>query len=180
MNSLSWLWLTTSPGAAPSQLLWMHDAQSADSWQGICAYLVGTHKVLTCHITGTRFVWLRPLDSAKAVEVMAALIRIFVDFGCPSILHTDNGPEFKNNLMKVLRLIWPNMHHIFGSPRHPQSQGCVERVNKECAKAIAVWIEVPYILKHTLYPQSTDKLTCTGTQLTGHSCSYHGSTSCPE
>jgi len=118
---------------------------------GIYSHFVGTHKVLTCYVPCTRYVWLRALQQARAVDVMSELIKIFVDFGCPSILHTDNGAEFKNHLMRRLRMIWPDMHHIFGSPRHPQSQGCVERVNKECAKAIACWIEVPFTLEHALW-----------------------------
>ena len=77
---------------------------------------------------------------------MKEIVCIFRDFGCPSILHTDNGPEFKNMLLAQLELIWHDVHQIFGSPRHPQSQGAAERMNEEVAKALTIWV-----LEHNTY-----------------------------
>lgn len=55
---------------------------------------------------------------------------IFVDFGTPRKLHTDNGSEFDNEGMRhMLRTEFPDVEHIFGRPRHPQSQGLVEQAN---------------------------------------------------
>ncbi len=50
----------------------------------------------------SKYVWLRALDRVCASEVAVALNGIFIDFGCPSILHTDNGPEFRNALIEEL------------------------------------------------------------------------------
>jgi hypothetical protein len=52
----------------------------------------------------SRYVWLRVIDSPSAQAVAQALVAIFVDFGCPSILHTDNGPEFRNALLTELQV----------------------------------------------------------------------------
>ncbi len=50
----------------------------------------------------SRYIWLRSITNVCAKEVAMALNGIFVDFGCPSILHTDNGPEFRNALLAEL------------------------------------------------------------------------------
>jgi hypothetical protein len=50
---------------------------------------------------------LRALHQVCAKEVAAALNGIFVDFGCTSILHTDNGPEFRNALIEELDVSGP-------------------------------------------------------------------------
>jgi len=59
----------------------------------------------------------------------AAFREIFYAFGEPEWLHTDNGAEFRNdNLRSFLDTL--GVKRIFGRPRHPQSQGQVERVNQ--------------------------------------------------
>ena len=47
----------------------------------------------------TKYVLLRPLRTKTAVEIVEHLIIIFADFGCPRILHSDNGREFANKLV---------------------------------------------------------------------------------
>ncbi len=72
---------------------------------------------------------------------------IFTDQGPPSILQTDNGGEFAqaaNNsvgirmclnddfvgsIISEVKNIWPDVLMVRGSPRHPESNGGVERVN---------------------------------------------------
>nr|XP_047141505.1 uncharacterized protein LOC124816377 [Hydra vulgaris] len=47
-----------------------------------------------------------------------------------TILHSDNGSEFINDVIKSLLLTWPGKTQIVnGSPRHSQSQGLVEQGN---------------------------------------------------
>jgi hypothetical protein len=46
----------------------------------------------------TKFCWLRVIPVCTAEAVVAELVAIFGDFGCPSILHTDNGREFRNKV----------------------------------------------------------------------------------
>ena len=85
----------------------------------------------------TKFVVLRPLQKKSADEVVNHLLDIFSLFGSPHILQSDNGREFKNvNLATMIRDKWPECKIVHGKPRHPQSQGSVERVNKEIKKVL--------------------------------------------
>ena len=45
------------------------------------------------------------------------------------ILHTDNGAEFKN---KLIKLYWEGkgIYFVNGTPGYPQSQGAIEAFNK--------------------------------------------------
>ena len=85
----------------------------------------------------TKFVILRPLRNKSAVEVTDNLRDIFCLFGPPHILQSNNGREFKNvNLATMIREKWPECKIIHGKARHPQSQGSVERVNREIKKVL--------------------------------------------
>lgn len=78
----------------------------------------------------TKFVQLRPLKSKRAEEVAYVLLDIFTIFGAPSILQSNNGREFANNVIKELCSMWPELKMVHGKPRHLQSQGSVERCNQ--------------------------------------------------
>ena len=72
------------------------------------------------------------LNKYKYIE-----LDIFCLIGPPYILQSDNGKEFKNiDLAKMIRELWPGCKIVNGRPRHPQSQGSVERVNKEIKKVL--------------------------------------------
>lgn len=49
----------------------------------------------------SKYHFLRPLTNKTAQQVADNLIRIFTDFGAPSILQSDNGREFTVNVIKV-------------------------------------------------------------------------------
>ena len=69
--------------------------------------------------------------------------------GLPSIIQSDNGREFVDNLFEEMLASWPgSVQHVSGQPRYPQSQGLVEqahytflRVNVECYHC-RMWIQV--------------------------------------
>ena len=85
----------------------------------------------------TKFVMLRPLRRKSAQEVVDNLLDVFCLLGPPHILQSDNGREFKNiNLATFIREQWPECKVIHGKARHPQSQGSVERLNKEIKKVL--------------------------------------------
>ena len=50
-------------------------------------------------------------------------------FGAPQIIQSDNGKEFRDQVVNSLKIIWPGIEVIHGRPRRPQSQGSVERCN---------------------------------------------------
>ena len=59
--------------------------------------------------------------------------RVLGYFGLARVFHSDNGAEFRNHVLDSLIERWkdPDQQQVFvhGRPRHPQSQGAVERAN---------------------------------------------------
>ena len=114
---------------------------------------------------GTKFLHLRPLKSKHAANVAEELSKIFFTFGAPRILQSDNGREFvaavihelglqktlqKNNYKFFIFFsffifvcsvsLWPHCKIVHGRPRHPQSQGSVERANADVENMIRAWM----------------------------------------
>ena len=80
----------------------------------------------------TKKVNLVPLRYKSAEEVSERILDIFCDSGSPHILHSDNGREFSNNLLlSTLAEKWPSLKVVHGKPRHPESQGAVERADRD-------------------------------------------------
>ena len=81
---------------------------------------------------------LRPLKFKTASAVAEILVEIFSLMGPPTILQSDNGREFKNQEIKneVLKM-WPGLKMVDGKPRHSQSQGSVERANRDVENLLA-------------------------------------------
>ncbi|CAG8648417.1 7614_t:CDS:2, partial [Gigaspora rosea] len=90
----------------------------------------------------SRFSWARAIKSKTALEVAIFLYDIFTTFGPPSILHSDNGAEFTANIIKELCELWNPMKIkiVHGKPRHPQSQGSIERGNHFLIKKLGKWM----------------------------------------
>ena len=76
----------------------------------------------------TKYCVLRPLTSKCAAEVAFQLMDIFLLLGAPQILQSDNGSEFTASVITELKVLWPDLLMVHGKPRHPQSQGSVERL----------------------------------------------------
>ena len=70
----------------------------------------------------TKFCMLFPLITKRAHEVAYRLLDVFCLTGPCSILHSDNGREFANEVIQELELLWPGLIMVSGKPRHPQSQ----------------------------------------------------------
>ena len=88
----------------------------------------------------TKFLVLRPLKNKKAATVAAELVDIFSLIGPPAILHSDNGTEFVAQVVKQLKDIWPGLEMVHGKPRHPQTQGSVERSNGDVKDMLTAWM----------------------------------------
>ena len=65
---------------------------------------------------------------------------IFTTQGCPAILQSDNGGEFVNQVLEKLMEMWPECKIVHGRPRHPQTQGSIERAKKDIAQMVGVWM----------------------------------------
>ena len=62
----------------------------------------------------TKFVHLRPLKSKRAVEVAENVLDIFLVFGAPSVIQSDNGREFCNAVMESLKDLWSELKIVHG------------------------------------------------------------------
>lgn len=90
----------------------------------------------------TKFVILRSLRGKTAEEVANILLDIFVTFGAPNILHSDNGREFCNSVIKTLCEQWVGVKIVHGRAYHSQSQGSVERANQDVENMLGSWMEM--------------------------------------
>ncbi|XP_025198291.1 KRAB-A domain-containing protein 2-like [Melanaphis sacchari] len=88
----------------------------------------------------TKFIQLRPLKSKTAEEVAHNLLHIFLTFGAPNILHSDNGREFVNKIITELCLMWDGVKIVHGKPRHSQTQGSIERANQDIQNLLRAWM----------------------------------------
>ena len=67
---------------------------------------------------------------------------IFPYFGVPKIFQSDNGKEFVNTVIEKLLHTWsPDIQIIQGRPRHPQSQGVIERAHRTLEQKLATQFE---------------------------------------
>ena len=63
-----------------------------------------------------------------------------MDFGAAHILQSDNGREFTAQIINELSSLWPELVLVNGRPRHPQSQGFVERSNGDMKAKLMAWM----------------------------------------
>ena len=88
----------------------------------------------------SKYSWRYPMISKEDTNVASILQPIFYRFRPPEILQSDNGREFVVRVILDLRKIWPGLVIINGRPRHPQSQGLVERGNSVVQQMIGKWL----------------------------------------
>ena len=77
----------------------------------------------------SKYGWAKVIKDKKQETILKSLKGFFSTHYYPDMLHSDNGKEFDNELIKG----YLNSHkikYIKGSPYHPQSQGSVESFNK--------------------------------------------------
>ena len=69
---------------------------------------------------------------SKEAQVVAngIEIHVFSYFGLPKIIHNNDGPEFVNDIIAALAILWPGKASFkHGAPGHSQSQGLAEQGN---------------------------------------------------
>uniref|UniRef100_A0A4W3GZE2 KRAB-A domain-containing protein 2-like n=1 Tax=Callorhinchus milii TaxID=7868 RepID=A0A4W3GZE2_CALMI len=88
----------------------------------------------------TKFCVLRPLFTELAAEVAFQLLDIFLLLGAPAVLQSDNGSECTARIVTELKQVWPNLTLFHGQARHPQSQGSVERTNRDIKEMLGAWL----------------------------------------
>ena len=93
-------------------------------------YLVSDKRYLLTMIDHfSKYGWIVVLSDKSATTLLRAIKVWIATHGKPESLQTDNGSEFVNEELKMY-LSKNRIHHIRGSPYHPQSQGAVEAFNR--------------------------------------------------
>ncbi|CAF1479621.1 unnamed protein product, partial [Didymodactylos carnosus] len=85
--------------------------------------------------------WSFPLENKSTEEVASKLRQLFFTFGPPHLLHSENRAEFVAQIILELKSLFLDMCFIRGRPRHPQSQGCIERTNGVLSIALGKWLD---------------------------------------
>ena len=88
----------------------------------------------------TKYCHLKPLKSKRAAEVAVRVFEIFIDFGAPLILQSDNGKEFVAEVINEFKILWPELKIVHGAPRKPSTQGSVERSNFDIERILGSWM----------------------------------------
>ena len=87
-----------------------------------------------------KFSILAPCTSKSPQEVAHVIIKDVISvIGAPMLLQSDNGKEFSNEVISNIANM-SGMKIIRGRPRHPQSQGSVERANG-VGKQLLKWVD---------------------------------------
>lgn len=91
----------------------------------------GSIYVLVCVDHFSRYTVLIPLPNKSASSVAHAFVSHFIcPFTTPSVLLTDNGTEFKNEVLQKICQQF-NITQTFITAYHPASNGLVERTNRK-------------------------------------------------
>ena len=68
------------------------------------------------------------------------MLDISLLFGAHVTLQSDNESEFTSPVIAELKEVWPKLTLVHGKPRHPQSQGSVERANGDIKDMLVAWM----------------------------------------
>ena len=77
----------------------------------------------------TRWVEAVPLREITSERICTALMSVFTKYGFPTIILSDNGTQFVSQLTQSFNKIL-EISQIFSARYHPQSNGCIERLNQ--------------------------------------------------
>lgn len=86
--------------------------------------------IITCICEFTKYVILFSTPGATADDALKALLHISGRFGVIYEIMTDQGPQFKNELIEKYCEFW-KIGQRFSLPYRPQANGIVERANQE-------------------------------------------------
>ena len=119
----------------------------------------GNFKFLLNYIDhGIKFLISIPIVAKRASCIAQVLLFIFTLIGPPKILQSDNGGEFEQSAMDYrskclylndqemdmiiseIGILWTECKLVRGSPRHSESNGGVERVNRTVQTKLGAWM----------------------------------------
>lgn len=77
-----------------------------------------------------KYVFMKAIPKKTANQIAKFIFNdIILIHGCPSVILSDNGKEFNNELLKYLCQLL-SINKKFSSPYRPQTNGLVERTNR--------------------------------------------------
>ena len=103
----------------------------------------GFSNILTVVDVCTGYTVLRAAKNKEMETIARLLWGIFCEYGTPRILQSDNGTEFANQVMQSLTAIY-GIDHRFSTAYHPNTNGLVERQNKEVSRSLKKYVEGSY------------------------------------
>jgi transposase InsO family protein len=86
----------------------------------------GNNYIFVLVDVASRFCLLRSLRTKDAASIARILWEVICDFGVPKIIQSDNGSEFKNQVIKALASLM-GIDHRLVSPYNPRANGLAER-----------------------------------------------------
>ena len=93
-----------------------------------------------------------PIKNKCADTVAEVLVdKIILRFGMPLVIHSDQGREFENGLMKSLCTLLGYVK-TRTAPYHPESDGMVERFNRTCLMMLSMFVNDRRDNWHELLP----------------------------
>jgi transposase InsO family protein len=103
----------------------------------------GFSYILTVIDVCTGYTVLRAAKNKEMESIARLMWGIFCEYGTPRILQSDNGTEFANQVMKSLTVIY-GIDHRLSTSYHPNTNGLVERQNKEVSRSLKKYVEGTY------------------------------------
>ncbi len=100
-------------------------------------YNTGDDCILTMIDTYSKFAWAKACKSKHAAHVAKFLYKTFMNEGFPLLIQSDNGKEFINQVLDKLRELL-GAKQIKSAPRHPQTNGQIERFNQTLKRRLKV------------------------------------------
>ena len=97
--------------------------------------------IMHCRDHFSKYSWGYAFPTKDAWYVAENLLQLFFQFGSCKILQSDNGKEFTAQIIKDLKKMWPGLVIVNGRPRHPQSQGLVERGNSTLCDILGKFLQ---------------------------------------
>ncbi|XP_071750248.1 KRAB-A domain-containing protein 2-like [Lepeophtheirus salmonis] len=88
----------------------------------------------------TKFSNLCALKSIEVTEVASSLLDIFLNFGPPHILESENGREFAGKVIIELKTMWPDVVIVHGGSCNPQGESSAEDVNDDVKEILMAWL----------------------------------------
>ena len=89
--------------------------------------------VVTCFLS--RYVVVKAIPNKKEDVVAQGLWEIFCEHGSPSVIFSDNGNEFRNQILKEMVKNF-KISHVKAAVYHPSSNGLCERKNGSILTAL--------------------------------------------